>query len=52
VQAWAGPWPLDERWWDPPRARRLARFQVLTDDGVLRLLAVEHQQWWVQAVYG
>ena len=28
VTGWAGPWPLDERWWDPRQHRRLARLQV------------------------
>ena len=28
-QAWAGPWPIDELWWDPARARQVARFQVV-----------------------
>ena len=30
IVAWAGPWPLEERWWDATRARRSARFQLLT----------------------
>ena len=29
VLAWAGPWPVDERWWDEAAARRRARFQVV-----------------------
>jgi protein ImuB len=29
VLAWAGPWPVDERWWDADAARRRARFQVV-----------------------
>lgn len=29
VQAWAGPWCIEERWWDPARHRRKARVQVL-----------------------
>jgi len=32
VVSWAGPWPVDERWWDR-RARRAARFQMVVDDG-------------------
>jgi len=51
VLAWAGPWPVDERWWDPAGHRRRARFQVVTDDGVARLLAVEAGRWWAEAVY-
>ena len=51
VQAWAGPWPVEERWWDLNRSRRLARFQVLTCSGRLLLLAVERGQWWLTAEY-
>lgn len=29
VLAHAGPWPVEERWWDPLRRRRIARVQVL-----------------------
>jgi protein ImuB len=49
VTAWAGPWPVDERWWDTGDHRRRARFQLLTDDGRARLLALEHGRWWVTA---
>jgi len=51
VQAWAGPWPVDERWWDAARARRAARFQVLTASGRLLLVGVEHGAWWLTADY-
>jgi protein ImuB len=51
VVAWAGPWPVEERWWDPARHRRRARLQVLTDDGVARLLTLESGVWSVEAVY-
>jgi protein ImuB len=51
VAAWAGPWLLDERWWDPVRHRRRARFQVLTDDGRAHLLAREGGEWWLEATY-
>ena len=51
VQAWAGPWPIDERWWDGARARRLARCQVLTRSGRLLLVGVERGQWWLAAEY-
>lgn len=49
VTGWAGPWPVEQRWWDPDRARRLARFQLLLDDGSLIEAAVEQQQWWLLA---
>jgi len=51
VAAWAGPWPLDERWWDPVARRRRARWQVVTADGAAHLLALEGGQWAVEATY-
>ncbi|MEU8802214.1 DNA polymerase Y family protein [Spirillospora sp. NPDC048819] len=51
VTGWTGPWPADERWWDPDRSRRRARFQVATDDGAAYLLTVEGGRWHVEAVY-
>jgi protein ImuB len=51
VQAWAGPWPIDELWWDPGQARRVARFQVVGVDGSAWLLVVEDGQWWCEARY-
>ena len=40
-QAWAGPWPVDEQWWDEAAARRIARFQVVGVDGSAWLMVVE-----------
>jgi protein ImuB len=51
ITAWAGPWPVEERWWDAQRQRRLARFQLTTDRGTALLAVVENQQWWVSALY-
>ena len=51
VTAWAGPWPARERWWDPDRARRRARFQVVTDDDQAHLLVFEGGHWHVEADY-
>ncbi|MCU1392383.1 MAG: hypothetical protein JWM34_811 [Ilumatobacteraceae bacterium] len=51
ITAWAGPWPVDERWWDPATHRRLARFQFTTERGTACLAVVEHQQWWITAIY-
>ncbi len=50
ITAWAGPWLLDERWWDPLTARRRVRFQVVTADGAAYLLGLEGS-WWVEATY-
>lgn len=49
--AWAGPWPVEQRWWSPERARRLARFQVVTEQGVAHLVGVEQQRWSILATY-
>ncbi len=51
VTGWAGPWPLSERWWDPPAARRRARFQLLTGDGRAWLAAVQDGRWLIEAAY-
>jgi protein ImuB len=49
VAAWAGPWPVTERWWSVRRRR--ARLQVVTEEGVARLLCSERGRWWVEALY-
>jgi protein ImuB len=51
IVAWAGPWPLEERWWDTARARRSARFQLLTESGSLMLVTLERQRWWLIGDY-
>jgi protein ImuB len=51
IVAWAGPWPVEERWWEPGSHRRLARFQVVTDDHNGYLVIAEKQRWWISARY-
>jgi protein ImuB len=51
VVAWAGPWPLEERWWDPATARRRARLQLVTADGRACLAVLESGQWHLEATY-
>jgi protein ImuB len=51
IAGWAGPWPVDERWWAPGEARRQARFQVGLVDGRALLLALSAGEWTVEAVY-
>lgn len=52
---WAGPWPVDERWWDPEHAGagRTARAQVLLDgeDARALLLCYRRRRWYVEGVY-
>jgi protein ImuB len=51
IVAWSGPWLVDERWWDDAGHRRHARFQVVTDDGVARLVTIDGGRWHLAAVY-
>jgi protein ImuB len=51
VQAWAGPWPVAERWWDRRSARRLDRMQIVDADGTAWLLALDRHVWWAEARY-
>lgn len=51
IVGWAGPWPSDERWWDPSTHRRRARLQLSLVDGRALLVQVEHGQWSVEAIY-
>lgn len=49
VVAFAGPWPVSERWWST--RRRQARLQVVVDGGAALLLTVERERWWMEASY-
>jgi protein ImuB len=51
VIAWAGPWPVTQRWWEPAQARRRARFQVVTEDDSAWLVTVQDGRWFVEASY-
>jgi protein ImuB len=51
ITGWAGPWPVDERWWAPAEARRRARFQMLLEDGRALLLSLAGGHWLVEAIY-
>ncbi len=63
---WAGPWPVDERWWDPAASEggeavrgvgavkygRTARAQVLlADGGRAMLLCYRQRRWYLEGVY-
>jgi protein ImuB len=52
---WAGPWPVDERWWDPEQAKagRTARAQVLLDGDPAQalLLCYRQRRWYVEGIY-
>ena len=55
ISAWAGPWPVDERWWDAATHRRAHRFQVVDAAGMAWLLVLESGagggSWWAEARY-
>jgi protein ImuB len=51
VTGWAGPWPVEERWWDPSLHRRQARMQVELEDGSAHVLALERGRWAVEASF-
>ncbi len=57
---WTGPWPVDERWWDPEPARagRTARAQVLVSGGDrcsrevrALLLCYRQRRWYLEGSY-
>ena len=53
---WAGPWPVDERWWDPEQSRagRTARAQVLVDlpeHPQALLLCYRQRRWYLEGSY-
>ncbi len=51
ITSWAGPWPVDERWWRPASACRKARFQLVTGDGSAWLATVQNGRWLIEAGY-
>ena len=49
---WAGPWPVDERWWDPDVGRgRTARAQVLLEGERAFLLCYRRRRWYLEGSY-
>lgn len=60
---WAGPWPVDERWWDAEASAsgqagsgRTARMQVLlepsrSDAGRALLLCYRQRRWYLEGIY-
>jgi protein ImuB len=56
VASWAGPWPVDERWWSPDSARRVVRLQIVDVRGRAFLVTGSLRSgtpptWQVDAVY-
>jgi protein ImuB len=51
IAGWAGPWPVEERWWAPGECRRRARFQIVLADGRALLVSLVGGHWSIEAVY-
>lgn len=51
LTAWAGPWPLEERWWDVEAARSVNRFQAVDSEGMAWLLVLDEGGWWAEGRY-
>ena len=50
LTAWAGPWPIDERWWSED-ASSAWRFQAVDETGCAWLLVLDAGGWWAEARY-
>jgi protein ImuB len=60
ITSWAGPWPVDERWWNPEAARHVVRCQLVDVRGRAYLVSgtmttdgagAPAGSWQVEAVY-
>lgn len=52
VAAWAGPWPIEESWWDPDSpSTPTSRFQLVGVDGRAWLMSCTGDRWWTEASY-
>jgi len=50
VRSWAGPWPIQQRWWSAD-ALAGSRLQLVCDDETALLLHHREGRWWVVGVY-
>lgn len=51
VASWAGPWPVNERGWDPERSRRAHRCQIIDVTQTAWLVICENGDWRVEGRY-
>ena len=51
MTGWAGPWPVQERWWAPAEANRLVRLQLVLADARALLVSLRDGQWAIEAIY-
>jgi len=50
IEGWAGPWPVEEAWWES-EPRFIVRFQVVSAAGRAWLLRYEQGAWLLEAGY-
>lgn len=51
IEGWSGPWPSEERWWDPYRAARRARLQLQLVDQRVLLVVLIRGSWHLEGEY-
>ncbi|MGW9270120.1 Y-family DNA polymerase [Microbacterium sp. NPDC055599] len=51
VQAWAGPWPVQERRWTPGGGKRGHRLQIVDDRDRAWLVFHAGERWWAEGRY-
>lgn len=51
IDSWAGPWPVDEHWWEGAGRGLVSRFQVVGVDGRAWLMRCDAAGWWTEASY-
>ncbi|AEF42450.1 DNA polymerase Y family protein [Hoyosella subflava] len=52
IEAWAGPWCVDENWWDAGSAQRAARLEILTENRGALLVKCTAGIWNVEGRWG
>jgi len=51
VEAWAGPWPVAQRWWDAAAATTANRFQLIDASETAWLVVLDGLDWWAEGMY-
>ena len=51
VEAWAGPWPVAQRWWDAAAATTANRFQLIDASETAWLVVLDGVDWWAEGMY-
>ncbi|MEV6926972.1 DNA polymerase Y family protein [Dactylosporangium sp. NPDC051485] len=51
IVGWAGPWPVDERWWAEGESWRVARFQLQLADDRAFSAVLRNGAWFMEALY-